>query len=306
MRLRLQGSILVALIVFTAREGLAGDVKIHQNPDFCYTIEVPAGWSATSGDAHSRHYWVCTWISNVDPPAQPVLRGSVPTGFRESYDTETRQWVTHAMKRSEDLFEAAERILQPGTVSINLGISHSGIWGYPYYVRNPVAHPEHRIREFILAPVPEYDSEKLVSFRTRGGLWGRSWTIYVYCRKPFAEQDLQQAFRILQSLSFPAVPVVFEAHAVELVIPQIPKHALHDLSSLECVSPSDFEDWRIQEEADGYRVTYTQLDGVYEEPRPLRAYRYFVRRNGEVTLLASRKGKRFPESQPESAWRRRR
>jgi hypothetical protein len=284
----------------------SGRETTHQNPDFCYSIEVPAGWNVTSGDAHSRRYRVLTWVSNVEPPAQPILRGRVPTGSREHYDTETRRWITSSTSRSETILEAAERILEPGTVSINVGITHAGISGFPYYVRHPTAHPDHRIREFLLAPVPQYDSEQLLIFQTSAGLWGRSWAISIYCRKPFAEEDLKEAFLILQSLAFPAVPVVFKAHAVELVIPHIPKHALHDLSGLECVSPADFEDWRIQDEVDGYRVTYTQLDGVYEEPRPLRAYRYFVTRDGQVKLLASRKGKRFPESQPESAAIRRR
>jgi hypothetical protein len=77
--------------------------------------------------------------------------------------------------------------------------------------------------------------------------------------------------------------------------PRLPRFAFDDLSGMECVLPGNFQDWQVREEADGFRVTYTQLDGN-DNPKPLRAYRYFVTRDAKVSLMAQRKGKTFSEA----------
>jgi hypothetical protein len=282
MRLRLRCILLAAFIQFGAGGECPADTTIHENPDFCYTIEIPDGWSAESGRASTRRYSVFTWISNTDPPAPPVLRGHVPVDSVRHYDTETRQWVWYHRSRSEDIREAAQRILKPGTVSINLGIS-SSIDRPAYFTRVPLA-VEAGIDQFLRDAMPEYESNELTIFQIYAGQWNCPWTISVYGREPFLREDLEEAFAILRSIRFPSVPVRFDEQAIELVIPQIPRFAFHN-SELECVWPGNFQDWRVREEGDGFRVTYTQLDGS-EDPRPLRAYRYFVTRKMKAWIRA--------------------
>ena len=296
MRLRLRSMLLAALLRFGAQGESLAETTLHENPDFCYTIEIPDGWSAESGRASTRRYSVFTWISNSDPPARPVLPGRVPVDSVRHYSTELKEWIWSQHWRSEDLFEAAQRILEPGTVSINLGIS-SGIWSPAYFTRVPLSVGA-GIDGFLRNPIPEHESNELTYFHARAGQWYRAWSIYVYGREPFSRDDLEEAFSILRSVRYPSVPVWFDSQAIELVIPHIPRFAFHD-SELECVSPADFQDWRVREEGDGYRVTYTQLDGN-ENPRPLRAYRYFVTRDAKVSLMAQRKGKTFPEALKDS------
>jgi hypothetical protein len=281
---------LCTIAVTTAAGTIRAQGTAHQNPDYCYTIEVPEGWSAESGELSNgmRGVWL-SWISNTTP-AVAVVPGWIDLGTLEPRKP---GGTSTASFRNEAPWEAADRLLAPGNVAICMSIE----WGLAPFVepfaRHRSEYPENRIEEFLNAPVPEYESGNVVTFQIWARRWGEEWHICLHCRKPFQEADLQKAFAAMRTLSFPAAPVTFKEQAAELVIQSLPVDSMYDFDSMDCVIGDDYENWSFEESADGFQVTYTQLDGT-EARHPLRAYQYFVGRDAHVVLVTQSTGK-FPK-----------
>lgn len=288
MRLR-AFAFLCATAVTTAAGSTRAQDTVHQNPAYCYTIEVPEGWSAQSGQLSNgmRGVWL-TWLSNTTPTI------AVVPGWSDLGTMEPRKpgGTSTTSFRNEAPWEAAERVLAPGNVAISMSIE----WGLPSFVepyaRHASDYPENRIQEFLSAPVPEYESDNVVTFQIWAKRWGEEWHICIHGRKPFQEADLQKAFAAMSTLSFPAAPVTSKEQAAELVIQSLPVDSMYDFDRMDCVLGDNYEKWTIEESEDGYQVTYTQLDGTNAR-RPLRAYRYFVGRDAHVALVSQRTGKDF-------------
>jgi hypothetical protein len=234
--------------------------SIHQHPRFCYTIAVPEGWSAESGELSNgmRAVWL-TWLSNTTPAV------AVVPGFIDLDPGEPRKTVPTnlTLRRNEAPWEAAERLLEPGSVSICMSIEWGGFAPLVEpYARDVSEYPENRIQEFLKAPIPEYESEDVATFQIWARRWGEEWHICLHCRKPFQEEDLQRGFEALRTVSFPVAPVISKAQAAELVIQSLPDDSMYDFNRMDCVVGDNYEKWVIEESPDGFQVIYTQLDGT--------------------------------------------
>ncbi len=290
MRLRALLSMLPFPLLVTSGNDGSDAPCIHEHPELHICVEIPPGWSATSGDRRNRHSIVFLWVNNRTDGG--------PLVFEEYFRTEWIDPSTGKVRSAgmglENPYQSAERMLDPGSVCITLGVERGGMSPcIAEYARSPLVYPEARLREFVSSPIPVYDSDLLTSYSINSIRWASWWQTRVHCRKPYDEADLRKAFTILETIAFPKSPVVDKDHAAELVIEHLPKFALHDFGEMGCVFGGNFEEWDVTERGDNFVVTYTQLDGQ-ESPGVLRSYRYSVSPDAVVTLLAQRTGARVP------------
>jgi hypothetical protein len=255
----------------------------YDNDEAYFQLAIPQGWIAYDAAkcAADYHRWSFAAANNQGIQGLQVCREWEPQG----------QGFTLG-----DLYKAAEKKLERGSVlmEINAFVGGPPPSQVPYTWKQEYL-PEARIAAFLRDPTSTYESQELTTFTVEFQKMALSWYVNIYCRKPFPKEDLKTCFAILSSLAFPDIPVRDKAHAVELAIPHIPEQGLPDFDCDNCCGTRLLYEMLVSEEPDGFRVTYTQLDGT-QERNPLRAYRYFVNRDAQVTLLESRMGKRFPES----------